>query len=162
MNAIRKKPKGTFVERYGQGRMVVAAHGRRRSLNLQGLCALDLRTVKPDGTACDFRLESDRKAARVYIPKHKPLFLIGSPPCTAVCSWNEFIEYRYMPPEKVDSMLAEGRQHLHFMIDLHRLQVQWGRYCLREHPSLATSRHDGVMIDFLSHPDIQTIVPYQC
>ena len=40
VNAIRRKPKGTFVEMYGQGRMVVTAHRRRRSLNLEGLAAL--------------------------------------------------------------------------------------------------------------------------
>ena len=67
VNSIGHKPKGTFSEMYGQGRMVVAAHGRRRALNLGGLGAFDLRTLKPNGTPWDFRLKDDRDAARQYV-----------------------------------------------------------------------------------------------
>ena len=41
INAVRRKPKGTVVELYCQGRMVVAAHGKRRSLKMEGLGAFD-------------------------------------------------------------------------------------------------------------------------
>ena len=67
VNSIRQKPKGTFLEMYGHGRMVIAAHGRRRALNLEGLGAFDLRTLKPDGTPWDFRLQADRDAARQFV-----------------------------------------------------------------------------------------------
>ena len=44
----------TFVELYGGGSLCKEAETSRRNLNLRGLGALHLRTVKPDGTAWNF------------------------------------------------------------------------------------------------------------
>ena len=57
----------SFIEVYGQGRILEAAHGCRRNLNVRGLDALDLRTCKKDGTHWDFNLVSDRKFAREMV-----------------------------------------------------------------------------------------------
>ena len=40
----------SFMEIYGRGKILEAAHGCRRNLNIHGLDALDLRTCKPDGS----------------------------------------------------------------------------------------------------------------
>ena len=40
VDSIRKPPSRSFLDVCGQGRMLVAAHGRRRSLNLEGRCVL--------------------------------------------------------------------------------------------------------------------------
>ena len=41
----------SFIEVYGRGKLLDAAHGCRRNLGLRGFAALDLRTCKPDATA---------------------------------------------------------------------------------------------------------------
>ena len=72
----------TVFEVYGHGTIVDASHGLRRSLNVNGLRALDLRTTKPNGAPWDFSLASDRQLARSMIETEKPTWVIGSPPCT--------------------------------------------------------------------------------
>ena len=70
----------SFVEVYGRGHIVDAAHGLRRNLHIQGLHALDIRTLKPDGQPWDFNRAADRREARALIEEAKPDWLIGSPP----------------------------------------------------------------------------------
>ena len=45
---------------YGAGRIVSAADARRGSLDVKGLRALDLRTLRPDGLPWDVRLTAQR------------------------------------------------------------------------------------------------------
>ena len=59
-----------------------------QNLNLKGLGALDLRTLKPDGTAWNFCNRKDRQEARLFIDKSDPDWIVGSPPCTAFALWN--------------------------------------------------------------------------
>ena len=158
----KKKTKGTFLEMYGQGRMVIAAHRRRRALNLEGLGAFDLGTLKPDGTPWDFRLKADRDAARQYVLDKKPLFIIGSPPCTACCRWNEYINFRYMPADKLLAMQKEGREHLRFMIDLYKIQIENNRFFLHEHPSSASSWDDPRMVSLLEMDGVSQVISDQC
>ena len=54
----------------------------RRALNIKGLDALDIRTLKPNGQPWDFNKRSDRNEARRLIDEKQPQWLIGSPPCT--------------------------------------------------------------------------------
>ena len=89
----------SFVEMYGQGSLITAAHNRRRDLNLEGLQAFDLRTNKPDGTPWDFALSADRRAAREYVREHKPTWVIGSPPRTAFSVLNHELNYPKMDPK---------------------------------------------------------------
>ena len=69
----------TFFEVYGQGNILRAPHGGRRNLNLNGLRAIDLRTMKPRGEPWDFNKASNRREARKYVEEEKPTWLIGSP-----------------------------------------------------------------------------------
>ena len=62
----------TFVEVYGGGSFCKEAEQSRRNLNLKGLSAMDLRTLKPDGTPWNFCRRADRQEARRYIDKHDP------------------------------------------------------------------------------------------
>ena len=57
----------TFVEMYGCGNVVRAANHVLRNLNVEGLCAFDLRTAKPDGERWDFSRQSDREMALRYV-----------------------------------------------------------------------------------------------
>ena len=86
--SLNKSDHATFMEIYGQGRIVQMANNRR-DLNMQGLDALDLRTNKPSGEAWDFRKKSDRQEAENLVRERRPMWLIGSPPCTAFSSFNQ-------------------------------------------------------------------------
>ena len=50
LNFMKKSKPTTFVEVFGGGSICDEANGPRRNLNLVGLNALDLRTVKPNGS----------------------------------------------------------------------------------------------------------------
>ena len=111
------------------------ANGARRNLNIKGLGALDLRTTKPDGEGWNFARHKDRHEALQLIKRSKPDFIIGSPPCTPFCSWNQYMNYRKMDQNEVDRLMKDGRTHLDFMVKIYRHQVSQGRYFLHEHPA---------------------------
>ena len=64
IHAMMADQKPTFMEVYGRGSIMEEANGNRRNLNVEGLGALDLRTMKPDGTPWNFLTRADRKTAR--------------------------------------------------------------------------------------------------
>ena len=135
----------TFFEVYGRGSIVAEALKQRRSLNVQGLHAMDLRTQRPDGTPWNFLLKEHRHDARRLQMEMKPTWLIGSPPCTPWSIWNVGINYRKMDPSVVSRMLEEGRIHLRFCVDLYRRQLKHGRHFLHEHPASALSWKEPVV-----------------
>ena len=93
VNSVRKAPSQTFMELFGQGRIVeAAAHGGRRSLNVTGLSAIDLRTKKPNGDHWDLSRREDQQLVEDMIDEQKPDWLIGSPPCTAYIQLNWGVE----------------------------------------------------------------------
>ena len=100
--SLRRKLKGTVVELYGQGGMVVAAHGRRRALNLEGLGAFDVNSLKPNCAPWNVRFSSNQTEADTTIIDTHTLCVLGRPPCTAFCRWNEYTNYRGMDPQKVE------------------------------------------------------------
>ena len=51
----------TFTEIFGRGSMVQEANRHRGNLNVQGLRAMDLRTMKPSGDSWDFDRREDRR-----------------------------------------------------------------------------------------------------
>lgn len=60
----RHKAAASFIEMYGGGSICEEAEKSKRSLNLDGLNAFDLRTLKPDGTPWNFCRRKDREEAR--------------------------------------------------------------------------------------------------
>ena len=77
--SIYQKRPTTFMEVYGRGGLSDLALGQRRSLNLSGLAALDLRTQKPNGQPWDFTKKSDQKEAVGIWKELKPDWvLLGS------------------------------------------------------------------------------------
>ena len=121
-------PLSTFMEIYGRGGLVEEANRQRRSLNVEGLGAFDLRTTRPDGKHWDFNCREDRKLARQMVRELQPQWIIGSPPCTSYSAWNEKMNYPKMDPDKVQQMKREGRRHLQFCINLYRRQLSLGRH----------------------------------
>ena len=151
----------TFVEMYGCGNIVHAANHVLRNLNIDGLCAFDLRTSKPDGEPWDFSRKSDRKMALQYIKEKKPSWIVGSPPCTAF-SRLQGLNFPKMDPLRVERILKEARRHLHFVISLYHIQLAEGRHFLHEHPVGASSWKDPWMLRLLKDSRVGTSVADQC
>lgn len=105
----------TFIEVYGRS---IRDHSlaMKRNLNVEGLDALDLRTMKANCESWDFNKQSDRREARALIKLKNPLWLIGSPPCTAFCIWNYAMNFPKMDQDKVQRILEEGRRHFQFHV----------------------------------------------
>ena len=112
INQIYNKGPPSFMEMYGQGSIVAEANRSRRFLNIQGLNAFDLRTVKPDGQPWNFNVRADRRLARDMISAQDPDWIIGSPPRTAFYIWNRLLNNRKMLIENVLEAIAEGERHL--------------------------------------------------
>ena len=89
----------SFVEVYGHGSIMADANLRRRNLSVRGLAALDLRTLKDDGTPWNFSLKKDRREASRLVDELDPTWLVGSPPCTAFSQWNVSMNYPKMDLE---------------------------------------------------------------
>ena len=98
----------TFMEVYGQGSLVTEATNKRRSLNLRGLNAFDLRTLEADGTPWNFNDRADTRLAQKMIDEDDPDWIVGSPPCTAFSTWNRQMNYRKMDPKKVRLQLRKA------------------------------------------------------
>ena len=49
--------------------------------------ALDLTTTDEDGNSWDFTKAEMQDKARAKVRDEEPMLLIGSPSCTAFCSW---------------------------------------------------------------------------
>ena len=94
------------------------ANNKRRSLNLSGLNAFDLRALKPDGTHWNFNDQADRRLAQKMIDEDDPDWIVGSPSCTTFSIWSRQMNYRKMDPEKVRAAIEEGIRHLNFRCKL--------------------------------------------
>ena len=86
-------------------------------------------------TGWDFNKEEDRDRAERYVGTHKPLIVIGSPPCTPFSllqNWN---------PETPESKRKweDGVNHMRFVMKLYRKQLDAGRAFLHEQPATARS-----------------------
>ena len=119
-------PSNTFIKVFGRVGIVAEAHKQRRILDVKGLDAFDIRTMKPDDTPWDFNNKSVRKEARRIADETKPKWIIGSPPCPPWCILNFGLHYHKMDRTKVETMMAEGRRHLCFVASLYRHQVVTG------------------------------------
>ena len=162
-NSVSKKPlPASFIEVYGRGEIMRNANGPRRSLNIQGLGALDLRTFKPNGEAWDFEKRSDRNEARRLIDELQPTWIIGSPPCTAFSVWNRHMNYPKMDKERVRLLIEQGRRHLAFMVSLYKTQLLRGAHFLHEHPASALSWSEPGIAALARHPLIHCVVAGQC
>ena len=126
--SLSRMPEATFMELYGQGRTVQASHGNRRSLNCDGLSAIDHRTLKPDGAAWDLTKPEDRDLAEKPLDETGPGWITGWPPCNPFCSRIVHMNVCKMDPSKVAAIVEEGRQHLRWMIPLYKKRVEKGRF----------------------------------
>ena len=107
--------------------------------NLTPGLALDLTTFDPDdGQPWDFGVKAKREKVLRMTRAQKPLFVIGSPPCTRWCTWQNLNDVKRDPGVvKLEHQRAEI--HLKFSAQIYREQIEGGRFFLHEHPDHAGS-----------------------
>ena len=162
MAALYHKEQPSFVEAYGRGSICDAANNLRPDLNVKGLGALDLRTNRPDGTPWDLSKASHQRQVLKLIKKHKPLWIIGAPPCVTFCALNIGLNYPKMDPADVKQRKAEGLAHLRFACKLYRFQISQGRHFLHEHPAGAASWQEECIQSLMKRSGVGVAVGDQC
>ena len=132
------------------------------SLRLVPGFALDLTCIDPtDGMPWDFDLESKRAKALELVRAEKPAMLIGSPMCTAWCTWQALNATR-RDPAVVALELKKAKMHLKFVISLYREQMDGGRMFLHEHPESSASWQEEMVKDLLAMDAVDRVVGDQC
>ena len=151
------------VEVYSQPRVAVAAaEYDKDGTRLQPGFSLDLTRADPaTGLAWDL---SDKKVqARVVrlITSTAPLFVIGSPPCTAF-SRLQALSRAKRDPAVVASELESARVHLRFCMRLYKMQVLAGRFFVHEHPHGADSWQEDSVMEVLAMRGVEVASVYMC
>ena len=132
-----------------------------RAIGLRAGWSLDLTTRDSDGRLWGFNELEMRNRAIRKIASDKPLFLVGSPMCTAFSSINR-INYARMEKEEVEARMAYGRRHLEFCAKLYTIQWRSGRYFLHEHPAEASSWEEKCITGILKKQGVLRVVGDQC
>ena len=123
--------------------------------------ALDLTTTDDNGEPWDFSQQHMRDKADKLIDLERPMFLIGSPMCTAFSRLLAISASKRNPAE-VKLQYERAMIHLEFCCRLYQRQVDRGLYFLHEHPAYATSWDESCMNILLAHPLIDRITADQC
>ena len=71
--------------------------------------------------------------------RQKPYLFIGSPMCTAFCTWQALNYAKSSDKAALDRAYARATVHMEFVASLYAEQAAAGRYFLHEHPSGASS-----------------------
>ncbi len=124
--------------------------------------AFDITCIDPDdGKPWDFDVAEKREQARKMLREQKPLFLIGSPMCTAWCSWQR-LNAQKRDPAVTARELVQARVHLDFATSLYREQHEAGRFFLHEHPQAASSWEEESIKGVRELPGVMVITADQC
>ena len=159
--SLKATDPATFMEIYGQGRMVKMANNRQ-DLNLRGLDAIDLRTNKPDGSPWDLSKQEDQDLAEALVVQTKPRLLIGSPPCTAWCILNQHLTFPKMDPSRVQQIMTQAREHIQFVCRRYRLQLDNTRFILHEQPLTAKNWLEPCVTQLLDLKNVQVVTGHRC
>ena len=67
-----------------------------------------------------------------------------------------------MDPMRVEVLIKEAVQHLHFVTGLYKLQLEGGQHFLHEHPATASSWADPLMERLMKQKGVSNVVSDQC
>ena len=158
----RKACRRVLAEIYSPPRVTAMASLLPKMKLLPGF-ALDITCADPeDGQPWDFNDPAKRLKARERLRQEKPLFLVGSPMCTAWCTWQALNAHRSKDPAKMQRERVRARLHLDFVMNLYREQVEAGRFFLHEHPAHASSWGEDVTRAILDLPGVGRVDADQC
>ena len=155
-----KAIKATVAEMYSAPRVTAALKGLP-GLNLIPGFALDLTTCDEEGNAWDFMGPAMRQKARDLIDREKPMFIIGSPQCTAYSTFQQ-LNNTYRDPITVKKERIVADMHMSFMMEVYRKQADEGRYFLHEHPAYAAPWGLQSVCEIMDLPGVDCVVGDQC
>ncbi len=158
---LRRGIRHLVSEIYSPPRVTKMLAAMPKNLLAPGL-ALDITYVDPDdGQAWNFDKKEKRDKALRMIRRQKPLFLIGSPMCTAWCTWQK-LNAAKRDPVTVRRELVRAKVHLDFVIMLYKEQVEGGRFFLHEHPRSASSWHEATVQEVMQLEGVELVTADQC
>ena len=141
-------------EMYSPPRVTAMLRGMTDHGMTPGL-ALDITVLDPiDGKPWDFSVKGKRQRALELIREQKPLFLIGSPMCTAYSTW-QHLNNAKRDPAIVAREKRRADKHLDFVCQLYREQIEGGRFFLHEHPEYALSWDYKEIKDLMCVPGVE-------
>ena len=125
--------------------------------------ALDLTGQDEAGESWDFTRAEMRAKARALVLSTRPLFVVGSPPCTPFSSWQHLNAARHGWSEQdIRRRRVEGELHMRFCCEIYAMQLSAGRYFLHEQPASAASWTVPEILELLKDPRVQMTVGHQC
>ena len=83
-------------------------------------------------SGCDLSVWANQEEMIRYITVHRPLVIIGGPPCTSFSSWSRY--HRRVNPESFDRSRAIGEKLANLMARIASMQIVSGRFFLIENP----------------------------
>ena len=95
------------------------------------------------------------------LEKEGPLFLVGTPMCTAFSQWQTIHKSR-RPEKENNEVKARARIHLRFTMHLYAMQIKAGHYILHEHPAYSTSWDEDCRRRIMSMEGVNTVIAHQC
>ena len=123
--------------------------------------AFDLTVNDEEGRPWDFDVASQREKAWKIVVEQKPTLLVGTPMCTAFCTWQN-INGLKRSPDEIRRLRARAMVHLEFCARLYRLQLEEGRYFLHEHPMTSRSWQEPCIRSLLELGQVDRVVCDQC
>ena len=125
--------------------------------------ALDLTTIDVvDGLPWDFDIKVKRERARALLREQKPTFLVGSPCCTAWCTWQALNAVKHSREDQLRREQVRSAVHIRFLTELYQEQMDAGRYFVHEHPAYAASWNLAAIQRTLDDPRVQCVRGDQC
>ena len=110
-------------------------------------------------TGWDLDKDDHKKAARDLVRRARPLFIIGSPECTA---FSTLLNFGTIKEDKYKELVSKGMDHLNQCIGMYESEIQQGRYFIHEHPHSAWSWKVKRMRDLADRPGITYVRMDQC
>ncbi len=84
-------------------------------------------------TGTDLTVPDNVRQLEAYISRHKPLIVIGGPPCSSFASWSRYNRVHH--PETFQKTRGIGIKLARVFASIARTQILEGRFFLLEHPA---------------------------
>ena len=124
--------------------------------------SLDLTRFDPK-TGRPWDLADKKVQSRVIkmVMEGKPLFLIGSPPCTALSAIQNLNKGK-RDPKVVQKEVQAAEEHMRFCVKLYLMQIRSRRYFVHEHPAGATSWKMKEMVELAMERGVDVVTFDMC
>ena len=151
------------VELYSQPRITQEAAVRRHGgTKLVPGWSLDL-TMSDPKTGKPWDLSDKKVQGRVdaMIRSGKPMFVIGSPPCTALSTMQNLSKGK-RDPKVVEKERKAAEEHVKFCVRMYKLQLDGKRFFVHEHPVGASSWQMSEMIELIARDGVDVVSVDMC